>query len=91
MGTDDDGTSRSVNLYFLLFGVSVMDSNLKRGMPVEKVAADVINAVIDRKQEVLLGSYTHCAAVYLRALWISMFTRVMLARSADERHIKKTS
>ncbi|XP_077980813.1 dehydrogenase/reductase SDR family protein 7-like [Glandiceps talaboti] len=59
----------------------VMDSTIMRGMTPEYVANQILQAVANKQEDIILGPFTHKAAIYLRTLLPAVFNKIMEARA----------
>ncbi|NXU45574.1 DRS7B reductase, partial [Drymodes brunneopygia] len=66
----------------------VMDKTTAEGQTAAEVAQVVLNAVGQKKKEVLVAGLTPCLAVYLRNLCPRLFFTLMAARAKKERKVK---
>ncbi|NXM53651.1 DRS7B reductase, partial [Illadopsis cleaveri] len=66
----------------------VMDKTTAEGQTAAEVAQVVLNAVGQKKKEVLVAGLTPCLAVYLRNLCPRLFFTLMASRAKKERKVK---
>uniref|UniRef100_A0A8C3UXT1 Dehydrogenase/reductase SDR family member 7B n=1 Tax=Catharus ustulatus TaxID=91951 RepID=A0A8C3UXT1_CATUS len=66
----------------------VMDKSTAEGQTAAEVAQVVLNAVGQKKKEVLVAGLTPCLAVYLRNLCPRLFFTLMASRAKKERKVK---
>lgn len=65
-----------------------MDKNTAEGQTAAEVAQVVLNAVGQKKKEVLVAGLTPSLAVYLRNLFPRLFFALMATRAKKERKAK---
>lgn len=65
-----------------------MDKNTAEGQTAAEVAQVVLNAVGQKKKEVLVAGLTPSLAVYLRNIFPRLFFTLMAARAKKERKAK---
>ncbi|XP_020664383.3 dehydrogenase/reductase SDR family member 7B isoform X1 [Pogona vitticeps] len=66
----------------------VMDKTTSKGKAAADVAQAVLNAVGEKKEEVLVAGIVPSLAVYLRALWPKLFFTLMASRARKETKAK---
>lgn len=60
-----------------------MDATIAKGMTVDYMASRVVEAVTLQQKDVVVGPFTHCAAIYLRALLPNVFFWVMAGKARE--------
>lgn len=68
--------------------MAVMDKNTAEGQTAAEVAQVVLNAVGQKKKEVLVAGLTPSLAVYLRNLFPRLFFTLMATRAKKEKKAK---
>ncbi|XP_006824770.1 dehydrogenase/reductase SDR family protein 7-like [Saccoglossus kowalevskii] len=59
----------------------VMDKTIETGMSPEYVADNIMKAIVTKTNDVVLGPFTHKAAIYLRTLLPTVFDMIMASRA----------
>lgn len=71
-----------------LFLLSVLDKNTAHGRDPADIAREVLKAVRQRKNDVILAGPLASLAVYLRTLWPALFFKHMASRARKEQKPK---